>query len=404
MKTKEHKMTVGKWIINKVDTKDWRAGKRDQEKQRHFKHGGTSANVRDTIREMMETVGGRADFISQVNELEREGFITVERTNVNTEIKKITFAVKEMDRLCDYEGVVNWRKLIEEKKAYLSDQIENAGCEWLANYEMDVYRRLLNGTLDKNVMDENIFKILSAIVALEKDVWKRKFSSDILKNSKTFEDVYQDKIITILRKYSDKADESMTADEVLMEHGIVTYSQNLQFKGGITYNVGGADMDTSVQIYGTVLNAQTLSHASLVSLNAVKRIMTIENQANYEQMTFQPDVLYIYTHGFLSPKERRFLDQIEQAADSTVEFYHWSDLDYGGIRIFQFMKQNVFRRVKPYKMDRVTYDRVNRLGEGSVLEEEKRRKLEKLYCEELEELKQCILANGKEYEQEMLIE
>ena len=86
-----------------------------------------------------------------------------------------------------------------------------------------------------------------------------------------------------------------------------------------------------------------------------------------------------------------------------VEFYHWSDLDYGGIRIFQFMKQNVFKRVKPYKMDQETYDVVRRLGEGFVLEEKKRRKLEKMCCEELEELKQCILVNGREYEQEMLI-
>lgn len=401
--TTMEQMTVGKWIINKVDTKDWRAGKGNEEKQRHFKHGGITANVNDTIREMMEMAGGRANFINQVNELEREGLITVKRTNVNTEISEITFSVKEMDRLCDYEGVVNWRKLIEEKKNYLSGLIENARCDWLAAYERDAYRRLLNGILEKNVMDENIFKILNAIASLEKDVWKRKFSSDILNGSKVFEDVYEDRIITILRKYSDKADESMTNDDVLMEHGIVTYSQNLQFKGGIVYNVGGEDIDTSVQIYGTVLNAQTLSHVRLVSLNAVKRIMTIENQANYEQMQFQPDVLYIYTHGFLSPKERRFLEQIEEAADSTVEFYHWSDLDYGGIRIFQFMKQNVFKRVKPYKMDQETYDVVRRLGEGFVLEEKKRRKLEKMCCEELEELKQCILVNGREYEQEMFI-
>lgn len=400
-KKKECSTTVGKWIINKVNTKEWRAGKLGGKK--HYSHEGASENAKDEIREMMEAVGGRANFINQINELEREGFITVERINVNTEVKKITFAVKEMGRLCDYEGIDNEQKLLEEKKVYLSELLENAKCDWLANYERDVYRRLLSGTLEKNVKDENIFKILHAIAALENDTWMRKFSSDVLNDSKVFKKVYRDKIILILRKYSDRADESMTDDEVLMEHGIMTYSQNLQFKGSIIYHVGGEDVDTSAQVYGTVLNAQTLSRVRLVSLNAVKRIMTIENQANYEQMQFQPDVLYIYTHGFLSPKERRFLEQIEEAADSTVEFYHWSDLDYGGIRIFQFMKQNVFKRVKPYKMDQETYDVVRRLGEGFVLEEKKRRKLEKMCCEELEELKQCILVNGREYEQEMLI-
>ncbi len=402
MTKKDCRTTVGKWIISKVDTKDWRAGELSGEK--HYSHGGTSEKAKDTIREMMEAVGGRVNFINQVNELERHGFITVERTNVNTEVKKITFAVKEMGRLCDYEGIVNAQKLLEEKKVYLLDLLENEKCDWLANYERDVYHRLLNGTLEKNVMDENILKILRAIATLENDTWMRKFSSDVLNDSKMFKDVYKDKIISILRKYSDRADESMTGDEVLMEHGIMTYSQNLQFKGSIIYHVGGEDIDTSAQIYGTVLNAQTLSHIRLVSLKFVKRIMTIENQANYEQMQFLPDVLYIYTHGFLSPKERRFLEQIEEAADSTVEFYHWSDLDYGGIRIFQFIKHNVFKRVKPYRMDKQTYDTVSRLGEGFVLKEEKRKKLEKLCCKELEELKQCILTYGREYEQEMLIE
>lgn len=400
MKKSDHKTTVGKWIVNKVNTKDWRAGKVNGEK--HYGHGsGTSA---DAIREIMEVVGGRVNFISQVNQLEREGLIAVKRTNVNTEIKEITFAVKDMGRLCDYECVVNERKLIEEKKVYLSERMENTKSDWLLHYERDVYRRLCNGTLENNVMDENIFRLLSAIAALENDVWKRKFSSDVLNDSKAFQKVYESRIITILRKYSARADESMTDDEVLLEHGIVTYSQTLQFKGSIIYDAGSGAIDTSIQIYGTVLNAQTLTHARLVSLNTVKCVMTIENQANYEQMQFQPDILYIYTHGFLSPKERRFLEQIEAAADSTVEFYHWSDLDYGGIRIFQFMKQNVFKRVKPYKMDYATYEIVSRLGEGSVLEEAKRDQLVKMHCEELEELKQCILTHGREYEQEMLIE
>jgi len=33
-------------------------------------------------------------------------------------------------------------------------------------------------------------------------------------------------------------------------------------------------------------------------------------------------------------EERRFLMQIEELAGEEIAFEHWSDMDYGGIRIF----------------------------------------------------------------------
>lgn len=400
---KSNQMTVGRWIADKVITNDWRAGKTEGE--RHFAHGGgTACNAKDSIRDLMEAVGGRSAFVRQVNALEREGLIRVKRINVNTEVKEITFARKDLDRLCDYEGIPNERKQVEKKKESLSRLLETVSCEWLKAYLQDAYRKLEKGSLGDKSGHETVIRILCAIAALDKDVWKRKFSSDVLNDSKQFKQVYEKRIVAILRKYSPYVEEDMTDDQILSEHRIMTYSQTLQFKGSLVYEVGNGPIDTGTQVYGTILNAQTLSHARLVSLNTVRRVMTVENQANYEQMHFCPDTLYIYAHGFFSPKERRFLEQIAAMADDTTEFYHWSDLDYGGIRIFQFMKKRVFGRVRPYRMDRTAYDQARQLGEGHDLDAAKRRKLEKLRCEELEELKQCILTHGKEYEQEMLIE
>lgn len=73
-------------------------------------------------------------------------------------------------------------------------------------------------------------------------------------------------------------------------------------------------------------------------------MITIENKANYESMEYSGDTLYIYCHGFFSPKERRFLRRAEELAGPETEFLHWSDMDYGGIRIFRFMKEKVFAR------------------------------------------------------------
>ncbi|MGN0393958.1 MAG: Wadjet anti-phage system protein JetD domain-containing protein, partial [Coprococcus sp.] len=104
------------------------------------------------------------------------------------------------------------------------------------------------------------------------------------------------------------------------------------------------------------------------------------------------------------PKERAFLIQLSKLADENVIFEHWSDLDYGGIRIFQFIKNKIFPTVKPLHMDASIYEQLYSKGiEGTVLTESKRKKLEKIEAGELDELKQCILRYGKEFEQEALI-
>lgn len=69
-------------------------------------------------------------------------------------------------------------------------------------------------------------------------------------------------------------------------------------------------IDSSSQIYGTIINTQTMEHARAYALSGCKRIMTIENKANYEDMSYRKDTLYIFCHGFFSPKEVRFLKTI----------------------------------------------------------------------------------------------
>jgi hypothetical protein len=399
-------ITVGKWILNKVNTKDWRAGKLDGCK--HYNREGKN----DDILEMMKAVGGRNNFMNQVNELKNQGLITVTTMNMR-EIREITISMEQIDRLCEYEHIKNDRKAVINHRQKLMSQMENTDCKWLLKYENDLMDKLDKGTIDNNLNDENIFKLLNAITTLKDITWKRKFSADVLGESKLFEDDYQNRIVTILKNYSplvtdemkdlQRPDETGIIDTILAEHGILTYSQTLQLKGGIIYNVGAGDIDTSKCKYGTIINAQSISHAKLISLKNVKHIITIENQANYENMVCDEQTLYIFTHGFLSPKERMFLKQIEQMAGDEVTFEHWSDLDYGGIRIYLFMKNKVFPRVKPLNMDISNYENLYKATKGCAIPDKKRKLLEKIDAEELTDLKDCILNYGVEFEQETQI-
>lgn len=395
-------MTVGKWILKKVDTKDWRAGRVTGCK--HYSHSlNRSGRAKDPLWEMREAAGGRTAFLEQVRRLEKEGLITVVYENVNTDVKKISVSMEQVDRLYEFEGLENPKKRIAEKKQILAGQRALITEPWLLEYCGELEKRLEAGSIPDNLEDGNVLAILTAMSGLKEDTWMRKFSADVLGDSKLFQNRYEERILTVLKKYSPKAEDGMEDVEILAEHKIRTYSQTLEWKGGIVYRLADALIDTSASIYGTVLNAQTLEHAFPVSLKRVKRIITIENKANYESMKYSPEVLYLYVHGFPSPKERIFLTRLERLADETAEFFHWSDMDYGGIRIFQFMKKNIFPGLHPLGMDRESYEKLLEEKRGIPLEEDKRRKLEKLDAGELEELKHCILQYGVEFEQESML-
>ena len=230
-------------------------------------------------------------------------------------------------------------------------------CEWVENYYDTLLSRLTLGKKVSEAEDEKLFLCLNAVAAQQEFIWERVFSARVFHNSKTFQNEYKNSIVTILKNYSPYYEEEIDAETLLAAHNIHSYAQTLEWKGCLEYRLdNGNVVDTDENTYGTVINSQTMEHASVTDLSGCKRIMTIENKANYESMIFSEETLYIYCHGYFTPKEVRFLKKIPELADADCEFLHWGDMDYGGISIFQFIKKNVFPELKPYKMDRTAFE------------------------------------------------
>ena len=196
----------------------------------------------------------------------------------------------------------------------------------------------------------------------------------------------------------------MTDDELLNMHEIHSYAQILEWKGPLQYQLNEQSIiDTAANVYGTMINTQTLEHAIPYVLPTCKRIMTIENKANYESMSYAEDTLYIFCHGFFTPKEVRFLSKICDIVPKECEFYHWGDMDFGGISIFQFVKDRVFPELLPYKMGVGDFRKAVEAGAGITLKAETRDKLEVKDAGLLTELKNEILDTNLTIEQELLL-
>lgn len=362
------KQTLAGYIIKKTDTERYRAGKLAGEK--HLSN----------ITELMEQVGGRQNLIDQANDLVkntvagRQEKIRIVWTQVNSNIKRIDYDVSIIPELCRIENVKDSREcqkeLIECAKHWKS---EVSDISWICSYYDDILDRLVAGKHVTDAGNENNFKCINAIAKIKEPIWERVFSAKVLGDSKLFERFYRQKMVSILTHYSPYYEENMedydldeddsengrrkSELEILKVHGIMSYSQTLEWKGPLTYRIeDGGIVDTSGQIYGTIINTQTLVHSEPILLTGCKRIMTIENKANYESMQYDEDTLYIFCHGYFTPKEVHFLRQLSSIVPEECEFYHWGDMDFGGISIFQFIKARVFEKLKPYRMSVIDFD------------------------------------------------
>ena len=412
---------LARWILKKYNTKTWREGGL----------GGMTETkeawkcLSDIPDEIADSIGRREAFFSWAKDLEKEGYIKVKYKGIRSEISAITIDLDRLDDLYLKEGLPNPRYKFEDKKQEILKYIEfynkNEKTMWLSDYYEYLLEKVAKAKkeLPTNAKDENLFKCLNYIAELEEDVVKRKLSHDVFGASKIFEENYQNKVSNILlQKYNIKEDKEkkdveeineIERDEILAEYHIVTYSQTIEFKGDICYKtvVGdkSCDIYTNHFPYGHIMNAKSLENSKVIEAENIKYVLTIENKANYESLFYRNDCLIIYTHGFLSKKERNFLNTLWDCLAEDVEIYHWSDLDYGGIRIYQFMKDVVCksRDILPYKMGEKDYKIVLESRKGTELSETTRARLEKMEVKELQELKDCILKYGMVFEQEYFI-
>ena len=415
-RTKQKIQSLNRYIIEKAECDSYRAGTRS--KQWHI----------EADQKLLDAVGGRSVLLRQAGELEKltgiSGKIIVKWKAVRTEIEKITVSSDAIPLLCQVEQIEDPReRQLSQMELTESWKSRVAQADWLIPYYDHILERLNSGKLVKDVPgleDPLFFLFLNKTAEERKPLYRRAFSAQVctiwngiaqtkqseskITPTKRFEKIYQSAVLSVLKQYSPLYEEGMSDEELLTAHGILTYAQTLEFKGAVSYRIDdGPAISTAAQIYGTMFNKQTLENAVPISIVGIRQIMTIENKANYEKMQFRPDTLYIFCHGFFSPPERKFLSRVVELAGTDTEYFHWGDMDYGGIRIFKFLQKNLFPKLKPWKMDVTDYKMALQMGASISLETDKRERFEQMDAGVLTPLKEAILKNGKEIEQELLL-
>jgi hypothetical protein len=248
-----------------------------------------------------------------------------------------------------------------EKIAELNEKTSN---KWISSFLIDTEKAIKEKSSTAGLLpsdEEQAMAVLKALDYLEtlngSQCLERVFSLRCFNDSKYFEKKVSKRLAGIIRKYcfDEEVPDEMSDDDILAQVGILRSPEQVDFRGGILGTLGNKEIDFSSFLYGVSLNAETVKNLTVTGMGRVRRILFIENKANYIQLLNEnsDEALMIVFHGgFYSPIKGAFFQKLYEAAHPCgIEFFHWGDIDLGGFMIFRRLKL-IIPSLKPYLMDR----------------------------------------------------
>ena len=172
---------------------------------------------------------------------------------------------------------------------------------------------------------------------------ERVLSKKCFGDSKFFETQMKAPLLSIMRKYVSR---EMTDAELLQSIGISRYPEPLEMRGNILVN--GNDM--RVFESGFCIYSGDIDAAQIGIPDTVRRILTIENRANYFAYRHNAGELVIYHGGQYSPAKKKLFEKIAAAMPEKCVWYHWGDIDLGGFSMLLRLRKEILPSVQPYLM------------------------------------------------------
>lgn len=298
-----------------------------------------------------------ADLVARFKErmlaAERAGAVTVtpgkrERRHL---IDRIT--VKDYEALAHHLGRTPARLVASQTVSSLR-RIVADGPDWVSDILSEIETRWSRGesafripATDEKVASE--FLVLLRAIALDqaRGLDARTFSLKATGDTKAF-DRHSSRLASVLTaRFNGEA----KADLVWRHVGLERFPHPVHVKGFVIVEDGAG-----VIIHGRAKPFVSIHPDMLPQLELFDQpaaILTIENFASFNRYVREIDdnTLVIYTGGFASVGCVELLNALLSKAHD-APFFHWGDIDPGGLRIFRFLEENLSRPPAPHLMAR----------------------------------------------------
>lgn len=359
-------------------------------------------------------------FNSVIGDLADKGLVSFEwlKHEKGNIIEKVWLNVSRVEECYAEIGRKARRIVLDALLGRVIDLKEKAKDSWMTEFLAETEQSIRERASTAGYLPADEEQAMAILTALEHlgelkggQCLERVFSLRCFRDSKYFEKKVRNRLAGIIKKYylEQELPDEMSDDDVLMQVGILQSPEQIDFKGGICGTVGGRKVDFAAFIHGISLSADTIKDLTIEGMGNVRKILFIENKANYIHFLAEnkDDTLMTVFHGgFYSPAKGVFFKKLYEAASPHgIEFYHWGDMDLGGFLIFKRLKTNIIPSLKPYLMDTEAFE--SRMEYGvefdSKYAEKLRMLLEDEQLQEFADVIRLMLEKGIKLEQEAFL-
>lgn len=250
----------------------------------------------------------------------------METENIGEEISGQYSAQDNASAILRYFRRCGW--LSEREIGRSGDNIAavNIYCRQLIGAIEKIFQRDANGAITNRIF--SIYEVLRS--ALEKDSVRA-----IRPYTNVFEENTLEAVAAILRQHYDLpcADNELP-DEILQRFAIYKEQPRLCLKGQIILTIAGKEIDVGLFADGIEFAAEEISRIEKIKLLA-EALTTVENKTSYQRLK-STATAYFYLGGFMSRGQRDFLKQIFRD-NPDARYYHFGDIDAGGLYIYEHL-------------------------------------------------------------------
>jgi hypothetical protein len=203
--------------------------------------------------------------------------------------------------------------------------------------------------------NHDLLAALAALAQLREPALERKFSVQLFGDSKRFEDLRGAVIRTLRRHDPESAVFGDDDGALLRAYRLERAPEYVPIAGPLILQSDHQTFDLTPFIVGVAIPATTLNQVTTYRCEG-SSVVTVENSTSFSEfITAKPaSTLAIYTGGFAGPAVVGMLSKI-RAWRPELPFFHWGDLDVGGLRILAHLRKNL-GEVEPLAMDSAVCD------------------------------------------------
>jgi hypothetical protein len=341
---------------------------------------------------------------SQCLYLSEKGFINIrwKKYQEGNIIEKIELNTEFLNEIYSELGRTKKSSMEQGAIQIIEPYIENDNL--LGTFASDMVEKLKAKNSIKKYFDiedvktiKDVLEALKGILSLQTETPKRVLSIHLFNDSKRLE-ALENKVTRILIDYG-----SFDPDlDILSEFNVVSNPGFVYLKGKGILKFNNGEIDLEALAGEIALGTYLINNLEVKKLD-VQRILTIENLTSFH--TYKPKAeLVIYLGGYHNSIRREFLKKLYEY-NSAVEFYHWGDIDLGGVRILNHLRKKTGIPFKSYLMDVETLKKYIEFGkpiENKAYLDSLRELISKEEYEEFRETVEFMVSKKVRLEQEVI--